>query len=210
LKEDNLFMVIDESALVSCFKRDATSELLKIVRESNEPDGGLQVLEVQDLMQGEPFHSEAEKAAATVNGVMLKELNVEGEFMSDPNREIVFLHESNRFTGPLKETYEQGANELRGGGTGAKVQEMMRIAVARNFTPEEDVDRVAKRVVLGMNSWQTRVFASKKEVDKKRLARPPEPFQPIAMEAAASEAARQPRPCVRCVTRSIERASEFA
>ena len=140
LKEDNLFMVIDESALVSCFKRDATSELLKIVRESNEPDGGLQVLEVQDLMQGEPFHSEAEKAAATVNGVMLKELNVEGEFMSDPNREIVFLHESNRFTGPLKEIYEQGANELRGGGTGAKVQEMMKIAVARNFTPEEDVE----------------------------------------------------------------------
>ena len=54
------------------------------------------MLEVQDLMQGEPFHSEAEKTAATVNGVMLKELNVEGEFMSDPNREIVFLHESNR------------------------------------------------------------------------------------------------------------------
>ena len=140
LKEDNLFMVIDESALVSCFKRDATSELLKIVRESNEPDGGLQVLEVQDLMQGEPFHSEAEKAAATVNGVMLKELNVEGEFMSDPNREIVFLHESNRFTGPLKEIYEQGANELRGGATGAKVQEMMTIALARNFTPEEEVE----------------------------------------------------------------------
>ena len=34
LKEDNLFMVIDESALVSCFKRDATSKLLKIVRET--------------------------------------------------------------------------------------------------------------------------------------------------------------------------------
>ncbi len=27
---------------------------------------------------------------------------------------------------------------------------------------------MAKRVVLGMNSWQTRVFVSKKEVDKKR------------------------------------------
>ena len=28
---------------------------------------------------------------------------------------------------------------------------------------------MAKRVVLGMISWQTRVFVSKKEVDKKRL-----------------------------------------
>ena len=74
----------------------------------------------------------------------------------------------------------------------------------------ESQGRVAKRVVLGMISWQTRVFVSKKEVDKKRGARPPEPFQPIAMEAAASEAARQPRPCVRCVTLSVERASEFA
>jgi hypothetical protein len=36
--------------------------------------------------------------------------------------------------------------------------------------------RVAKRVVLGMISWQSRVFASKKEVDKKRLCAPSRAF----------------------------------
>ena len=36
-------------------------------------------------------------------------------------------------------------------------------------TNSQTVCRVAKRVVLGMNSWQNRVFVSKKEVDKKRL-----------------------------------------
>ena len=35
---------------------------------------------------------------------------------------------------------------------------------------------MAKRVVLGMNSWQTRVFVSKKEVDKKRFCAPSRAF----------------------------------
>jgi hypothetical protein len=38
---------------------------------------------------------------------------------------------------------------------------------------------VAKRVVLGMNSWQTRVLSSKKEVTQSVLS---SLFQPIAME----------------------------
>ena len=41
------------------------------------------------------------------------------------------------------------------------------------------VGRVAKRVVLGMNSWQTRVLSSKKEVPQSVLS---SLFQPIAME----------------------------
>jgi hypothetical protein len=41
------------------------------------------------------------------------------------------------------------------------------------------VNRVAKRVVLGMNSWQTRVLSSKKEVPQSVLS---SLFQPIAME----------------------------
>ena len=39
--------------------------------------------------------------------------------------------------------------------------------------------RVAKRVVLGMNSWQSRVLSSKKEVTQSVLS---SLFQPIAME----------------------------
>jgi hypothetical protein len=90
-----------------------------------------------------------------------------------------------------------------------RVSRMVRRVVSGTRTHRTSHTRVAKRVVLGMISWQTRVFVSKKEVDKKG-ARPPEPFQPIAMEAAASEAARPPRPCVRCVAVSNECASEFA
>jgi len=67
--------------------------------------------------------------------------------------------------------------------------------------------RVAKRVVLGMNSWQTRVLLSKKEVTQSALS---SLFQPIAMEVTPDDEARPPRPCVRCVTLSVERASEFA
>ena len=67
--------------------------------------------------------------------------------------------------------------------------------------------RVAKRVVLGMNSWQTRVLSSKKEVTQSVLS---SLFLPIAMEVTPDDEARPPRPCVRCVTLSIERASEFA
>ena len=51
---------------------------------------------------------------------------------------------------------------------------------------------------------------SKKEVEKSDLARPFELFQPIAMETTPDDEARPPRPCVRCVTLSVERASEFA
>jgi hypothetical protein len=72
---------------------------------------------------------------------------------------------------------------------------------------ERHADRVAKRVVLGMNSWQIRVLSSKKEVTQSVLS---SLFQPIAMEVTPDDEARPPRPCVRCVTLPIERASEFA
>ena len=39
-----------------------------------------------------------------------------------------------------------------------------------------DFYRVAKSVVLGMISWQTRVFVSKKEVVKKRYCAPSRAF----------------------------------
>ena len=60
---------------------------------------------------------------------------------------------------------------------------------------------MAKSVVLGMISWQTRVFVSKKEVDTKRHL---EPLQAIMVLDQGVGTARPPRPCVRCVTVPIE------
>ena len=51
--------------------------------------------------------------------------------------------------------------------------------ISKNFGACGASGRVAKRVVLGMNSWQTRVLLSKKEVTQSVLS---SLFQPIAME----------------------------
>lgn len=147
LQEKDLFIIFDEAALLSCFKRDAISELLKLTQGSSAPDGGLQILSMQDHMQGEPMHSEAEKQVASINGVMLKELNIHGDFMSDAHRETIFLTESNRFIGPHKQMYEDGANEIRAGCTGKKAQAMVKMGQERTFTDEEVLARA--RTVCG-------------------------------------------------------------
>jgi len=139
LREPNLLIIIDEAGLVPPLKRDETSEMLKLLRQSPKPDGGVKVLEVQDCFQGEPFMSDAEKEKVMVNGVPRIELNVEGEFIKDINREVIFFTESKRFIGPLKEVYEQGANELRGGGTGQKAQELVAYGRARTFSEAENL-----------------------------------------------------------------------
>jgi hypothetical protein len=46
LREPNLLIIIDEAGLVPPLKRDETSEMLKLLRQSPKPDGGVKVLEV--------------------------------------------------------------------------------------------------------------------------------------------------------------------
>ena len=41
LWEHDLFVIIDESGLISSFKRDRVSELMQDLRQSAEPDGGI-------------------------------------------------------------------------------------------------------------------------------------------------------------------------
>ena len=61
------------------------------MRKNSKPDGGVQTLGVQDPCQGEAFLTLEEREAVTVNGQLLKAINVEGEFMEDNHRETVFL-----------------------------------------------------------------------------------------------------------------------
>ena len=143
LREKELFLIIDESALISFFKRDATDELLQMLRGSSEADGGVQVMEVQDPLQAEVCHSAAEKTAElTKAGDMMRELNIEGKFMNAKDREVVFLTRSQRFIGPLKETYEEGAKELRGGCTGAAARKLVDTGLARVLTPAEELEKM--------------------------------------------------------------------
>jgi len=61
LSKRNLLLMIDEADLLTPGNRDAMSRVLQIVRGDARPNGGAQVFEVGDPMQGAPYLSVREK-----------------------------------------------------------------------------------------------------------------------------------------------------
>ena len=141
LQTQELLIIIDEAALLKWCSRDAISEMLAIVR--NQPDaldGGATILEVSDPCQGLMELSKKEAEPFLRNGVLYREVYTDGAFMEDSRREKVFFTEVKRFIGPLKDVYVEGANALRYGDTGPKVQALTRLASQRQFTDAEDLE----------------------------------------------------------------------
>ena len=143
LQTEELLIIIDEAALLKFVNRDAISALLTIVRNNGDAlDGGATILAVSDPCQGVTELSKDEKKRFTVNGVLIRELYTDGEFMSDARREKVFYTEVKRFVGPLQDVYVQGADALRYGDTGGKAQAMVEVATQREFTAAEDLKAI--------------------------------------------------------------------
>ena len=141
LREPNLKIVIDEDDLLTPDRRDAIGEALKIVRSCAEPDGGVQMFEVGDLMQGKPYLIAAEKELdrEAMQVGPRKELTIEGRHMQDPGRAIVFLSQTERFS---ELVYQQGSHAIRLGDTGRQAKELVRVARDRHVTEAENLEGI--------------------------------------------------------------------
>jgi len=110
LRAPNLRIVLDEVDLLTPARRDQISEALVEIRGDPRPDGSVQVCEVCDMFQGEPYTCEAEKEMC--QGAFLagprRELTIEGVHMDAPGRAVCFLEKTERFK---EQVYQDGSKE---------------------------------------------------------------------------------------------------
>ena len=142
LRSQKLVLLIDEADLLSPGNRDAISEVLKILRNDSRPNGGAQVFEVGDPMQGEPYLrlDEREHVPGKQQLGARREITAESDAAKDPDLVVVMLDETPRFDSPL---YSAGALEARLGHRGPRLMELLGKACARTVTANEQLSKIS-------------------------------------------------------------------
>ena len=166
LQQPRLLLLIDEADLLTPTNRDAIARVLQIVRGNDRVNGGAQIVEVGDPMQGGPYLSEAEKADCVPGRKDLgarKEMTVEAAAMKSSELKVVMLDETPRFDTVL---YSSGAAEARLGFRGPKLLALLEAACARTLTEEEEVSKVS---LFGTNKQV--MECSERMMEKRAAAR---------------------------------------
>jgi hypothetical protein len=143
LQKPKLLLLIDEADLLTPMNRDVMSRVLQIVRGDPSVNGGVQIVEVGDPMQGAPYLGDNEKADCIPGRKDLgarKEITVEAEAMKSSALKVVMLTDTPRFDTKL---YRDAAAEARLGFKGPCLIALLELACKRVLTAEEELSKMS-------------------------------------------------------------------
>lgn len=147
-------LVIDEISMLHGARLDMVNEACKILRESDEPFGGLQVILVGDLFQLPPVSRGGERVDFVHTSAAWRELDLKVCYITEQHRQqgdaLLSLLESMR-AGQIEDVHAEALRERLG------LQPAEGEAVTRLYAHNIDVDTINQRHLQAISS-DTKVF----------------------------------------------------